>query len=105
MKKIDAVGIKPGDDVVMFIGSNDWWGKPDIKPLLVKLKGTSCVIAGPPLIRGKVGAADVLKRDVEADGTCRYLDSRVLNLKQADGVHTSESARWLRAALQLLSRP
>jgi len=100
--KIDSVSIKPGDDVVMFIGSNDWAGKPNIGPLLAKLKGISCVIVGPPLIRGKNGAAEVLKRDVEADGTCRYLDSRTLKLTQPDGVHTPEGKRWLTAALKLL---
>jgi hypothetical protein len=102
VKKIDTVGIVTGDKVIVFIGSNDWGGKPSIKPLLMKLVGTSCVVAGPPLIRGKNGAADVLKRDVEADGTCRYLDSRTLNLSQPDGVHTGESKRWLAMALRLL---
>jgi len=102
---IDDVELKPADSVLVFLGSNDWGNKPDIKPLLVKLKGTNCVIVGPPLIRGKVGAADILKHDVEDDDTCRYFDSRTLNLEQVDGVHTNEPVRWLRAALRLLSRP
>lgn len=100
--KIDSVGIRPGDDVLVFLGSNDWWGKPNARLLLAKLKGTRCVFVGPPLIRGKAGAADTLKTQVEDDRTCRYLDSRQLHLVQPDGVHTSESIRWLRAGVAKL---
>ncbi len=103
VQRIDTAGIKPGDDVLVFLGSNDWGGHPDAKPLLAKLRGTRCVFVGPPLIRGKAGAADVLKAQVEADGTCAYLDSRELHLQQPDGVHTSEPARWLRAGVARLT--
>ncbi len=104
VKKIDSVGIKPGDDVLIFLGTNDWWGKPDAKPLLAKLKGTNCVWVGPTLVRGKDGAAETLKKQFSKDETCRYLDSRKLNLKLIDGIHTSESSRWLNAALKLLTQ-
>lgn len=103
--KIDEAGIKPGDEVIVFLGSNDWYRKPDPKPILTKLKGTKCVWVGPPSMpRHRGPAADHLKKEVEADGTCRYLDSRELSLRLPDGVHTSEPGRWLRAALALLKK-
>lgn len=101
--KIDEAGIVPGDSVVIFLGSNDWYRKPDPKPILAKLKGTKCVWVGPPnMPKHKGPAADHLKKEVEADGTCVFLDSRDLNLKLPDGVHTSEPGRWLREALKRL---
>lgn len=99
--KIDEVGLKKGDFVVVYLGSNDWETSVNAKPLLLKLKDTHCVFVGPPLIRNKNGVADIIKKQVELDGTCRYLDSRKLNLKQPDGVHTSEPIRWLLAAIKL----
>lgn len=98
--------LKPGDSVAIYLGSNDW-GKPDPGPLLahVKASGASCVWVGPPLIRGNDnGVANHLKRTIEADGTCKFLDSRPLNIRQEDGVHPgpNEHKRWLRAALSKL---
>lgn len=99
---VEDAKVKPGDEVIVFLGSNDW-GEVDARPILKALKGTRCVWVGPPLIRGKDnGVADRLKRQVEEDGTCRFLDSRPLKLAQPDGVHTSEPGRWLKAALSLL---
>jgi hypothetical protein len=97
----DKISVKHGDHVIIFLGSNDN-ENVDAKPLLASLKNTRCVFVGPPLIRNNVGAADTLKQQVESDGTCRYLDSRFLHLKQIDGVHTNELTRWLNAALRLL---
>lgn len=95
------------DAVVIYLGSNDW-GKPDPKPILTKIAASKakCVWVGPPLIRGNDnGVASHLKRIVEADGTCKFLDSRTLNLRLDDGVHpgTREHARWLSAALSKLN--
>jgi hypothetical protein len=101
---VDDAHIQPGDSVIVYLGSNDW-GKPDAKPILAKLKGTNCVWVGPPLIRGKDnGVADHLKREVVTDGTCKFLDSRTLDLKLPDGVHTSEPSRWLRIALKMFEQ-
>jgi hypothetical protein len=105
---LDEAGLKAGDSVLVYLGSNDWGGNPDPKPVLAKIKasGAKCVWVGPPLIRGKDGAASKLKADVEKDGACAYLDSRSLNLRQADGVHPASSAehtRWLRAGVAKLS--
>lgn len=101
--KIDEAGITSGDRVVVFLGSNDWYRKPDPKPILAKLKGTKCVWVGPPdMPKHRGPAADHLKKEVEADGTCAYLDSRTFNLKLPDGVHTSEPGRWLSEAIKLL---
>lgn len=97
----DKISVKNGDDVIIFLGSNDN-ANVNAKPLLAKLKNTNCVFVGPPLIRNNNGAADTLKQQVQLDGTCRYLDSRNLHLKQIDGVHTNELSRWLNAALRLL---
>lgn len=98
----ERVLAQPGDAVLVFLGSND--SLPvDVRPLLARLKGTRCVWVGPPLIRGRdSGVADSIRRQVQADGTCRFLDSRPLRLAQPDGVHTSEPARWLSAALRAL---
>jgi len=103
--KIDTANLKPGDSVLVYLGSNDWAGSVDPGPLLTKIKlsGAKCVWMGPPLIRGKAGAAPGLKAEVTADGTCAYLDSRELHLQQPDGVHTSEAARWLRAGVARLT--
>lgn len=101
--KIDEADVKPGDTVIVFLGSNDWYRKPDPKPILVKLKGTKCVWVGPPdMPKHRGPAADHLKKEVEADGTCKFLDSRTLRLKLPDGVHTSEPGRWLSEALKRL---
>lgn len=106
-KRIDDAGLKEGDAVLVYLGSNDWAGSADPAPVLAKIKasGAACVWVGPPLIRGKDGAAPRLKAKVEADGTCVYLDSRELHLQLPDGVHTSEPARWLRAGVAKLSQP
>jgi lysophospholipase L1-like esterase len=98
----------PGDAVVIYLGSNDW-GKPDPGIVLAKVRAakTKCVWVGPPLIRGKDnGVADHLKKTVEADGTCKFLDSRQLKLYQEDGVHPghSEHVRWLAAAMAKLTQ-
>ncbi len=101
--KIDEADIKPGDTVIVFLGSNDWYRKPDPKPILTKLKDTKCVWVGPPDMPKHQGpAADHLKKEVEADGTCVFLDSRSLKLRLPDGVHTSEPGRWLKEALKRL---
>lgn len=105
--RIDDAGLRQGDAVLIYLGSNDWGGPPDPKPLLAKVKasGAKCVWVGPPLIRGKDGAAPYLKREVSAEGTCEYLDSRELQLRLGDGVHPatlSEHVRWLRAGLAKL---
>jgi lysophospholipase L1-like esterase len=102
--KIDEANIKSGDIVIVFLGSNDWYRKPDPKPILTKLKGTSCVWVGPPdmpKLRGP--AADHLKKEIETDGMCKFLDSRNLKLQLPDGVHTSEPGKWLFEALKLLT--
>lgn len=104
---IDEAGIMPGDSVLVYLGSNDWGTVSEPAALLAKLKASraSCVWVGPPLIRGKHGAAPKLKRDVTAEGTCSYLDSRDLNLILGDGVHpatAAEHVRWLLAGIQLL---
>jgi len=103
---IAEAGLKPGDTVIIYLGSNDW-ARPDPKPILAKIRasGAKCVWNGPPLIRGKDnGVASHLKRAIEADGTCRFLDSRELHLVQGDGVHPgpSEHRRWLTASLSRL---
>lgn len=103
----DEVAPIPGDAVVIYLGSNDW-AKPDPTPILKKVAAAKakCVWVGPPIIRGKDnGVADHLKSAVEADGTCKFLDSRKLNLRQEDGVHPgpSEHVRWLTAALSKLT--
>ncbi len=103
---IDDAGLKPGDSVLIYLGSNDWGGSPDASVVLAKVKasGAKCVWVGPPLIRGKDGAAPRLMEKVRSDKTCAYLDSRELHLQQPDGVHTSEPARWLRAGVAKLSQ-
>lgn len=103
-ERIDDVDLKPNDSILIFLGSNDWGGSPDVKPLLekVKISGAKCVWVGPPLIRGKDGAAPRLKEKITLDKTCVYLDSRELHLQQPDGVHTSEPVRWLRAGVAKL---
>lgn len=102
-KKIQNIDIRPQDEVIIFLGSNDWYSSPNTFPITQKLNFTNCVFVGPPLIRGKIGSADIIKSQILNDKTCKYLDSRELNLIQVDGVHTKESKRWLDAALNLLS--
>lgn len=102
-KKIQNIDIRPQDEVIIFLGSNDWYSSPNTFPITQKLNSTNCVFVGPPLIRGKNGSADIIKYQITSDKTCKYLDSRDLNLIQVDGVHTKESKRWLDAALSLLA--
>jgi hypothetical protein len=101
-KKIQNIDIGPQDEVIIFLGSNDWYSSPNTLPITQKLNSTKCVFVGPPMIRNKNGSADVIKSQISQDGTCKYLDSRELNLIQVDGVHTKESKRWLDVALSLL---
>ena len=103
---IADVGLRPGDSVLVYLGSNDWGAVSDPTEVLAKIKasGAKCVWVGPPQIRGKDGAAPRLKEKVTADGTCAYLDSRELRLQQPDGVHTSEPGRWLRSGVAKLSQ-
>lgn len=105
-ERVKELSFSKGDAVVIYLGSNDW-GRPDPKPILTKIapSGATCVWVGPPLIRGNDnGVASHLKKVIEEDGTCAFLDSRTLNLQQGDGVHPGpqEHARWLRAALSKL---
>jgi lysophospholipase L1-like esterase len=104
---IGEAQLKPNDAVVIYLGSNDW-GKPDPTAILTAIKAShaSCVWVGPPLIRGNDnGVADHLKKMIEADGTCKFLDSRPLHIRQEDGVHPGpeEHKRWLRAALSKMT--
>lgn len=106
---VDEAGLKPGDSVLVYLGSNNWGDPPDPKPLLAKIKasGAQCVWVGPPLIYGKDGAAPYLKKAVTDDGTCVYLDSRELKLILGDKVHPAtlaEHMRWLRAGVQRLPK-
>jgi hypothetical protein len=105
---IEDVVMNHGDTVVIYLGSNDW-GKPDPSIILSKIAraNAKCVWVGPPLIRGKDnGIASHLKRVIETDGTCSFLDSRDLKLKLGDGVHPGpqEHKRWLSAAIAKLHR-
>lgn len=106
---VDAAGLKPGDSVLIYLGSNNWGDLPDPRPLLAKVKASEaqCVWVGPPLVYGKDGAAPHLKKAVTDDGTCVYLDSRDLKLRLGDRVHPAtlaEHMRWLRASIQKLSK-
>lgn len=103
--RIDSIPLSKGDNVIVFLGSNDWYATPNVVPLLTKLrtKQVHCVFVGPPLIRGQDGSAQYLKSSVEKDGTCKYLDSRTLHLRQPDGVHTSEYKKWLNSAVDALN--
>lgn len=88
------------DVVLVYLGSNDF-GRPDPTRLLSWLRstGAKCVFVGPPKIRGvDNGVADKLKMAVESEGTCKYFDTRKLQLRLPDGVHPDniEHGRWFR---------
>lgn len=103
MNRVNNFHFAKDDVVVIYLGSNDT-GKPNPKPILTKIAQAKakCIWVGPPLIRGKDnGVANHLKKIIEDDGTCKFLDSRTINLRQVDGVHPNvdEHKRWLRLAL------
>ena len=105
--RVKELNFAQDDTVVIYLGSNDW-GHPDPKPILTKIAAAKakCVWVGPPLIRGNDnGVASHLKKTIETDGTCVFLDSRALNLRLEDGVHPGarEHMRWLSAALAKLT--
>ncbi len=103
VNRINSIDLSASDAIIVYLGSNDW-GHPDPNPILKKiaLSKAKCIWVGPPLIRGKDnGVAEHLKRVIEADKTCIFLDSRTLHLRLEDGVHpgSKEHIRWLRTSL------
>lgn len=106
-ERVKELNLSDNDAVVIYLGSNDW-GQPDPKPILAKIAASKakCVWIGPPLIRGNDnGVANHLMKTIKADGTCKFLDSRTLNLRLEDGVHpgSQEHMRWLKTALSNLN--
>lgn len=104
---VPTLGIGRGDTVIIFLGSNDYDGKPDPTPIVrtIEAAGASYLWVGPPAIRGKDGAAPAHLQSVLGD---KYFDSRTLNLQLRDGIHptSSEFARWKAAVLsEIASRP
>jgi hypothetical protein len=102
---VPSLGLKQGDVVLVFLGSNDYNAKPDPTPLVnaIKATGASYLWVGPPAIRGQVGVAPAY---LASKLGAAYFDSRTLSLKLADGIHPtpSEFARWMTAVLAIVQK-
>jgi hypothetical protein len=99
---VPSLGLKPGDVVLVFLGSNDYDAKPDPAPITkaITAAGASYVWIGPPAIRGRSGAAPAFLAGKLGSA---YFDSRTLDLTLADGIHPtpSEFTRWMTTAMTL----
>jgi lysophospholipase L1-like esterase len=101
--KLEALAISPGDTLVVFLGSNDYDGRPDpsVIQAFAKRRGTSLLWVGPPAIRGKIGTAPAfLAAALGGD----YLDSRGLQIPLVDGIHPSPEGykSWRTSVLNAL---
>jgi len=100
---VPTLGLLPGDVVLVFLGSNDYFSKPDPRGIVqaIGAAGASFLWVGPPAIRGGAGVAPDYLASVLGRA---YFDSRSLHLTLADGIHPtkSEFARWMGAILRVL---
>ena len=103
---VENVPVRPGDRVLVFLGSNEMDGLPDPTKIVESLRRrgvTRITWVGPPLIRGKGGQAIGRLQSICARLNVPYFDSRTIELKQDKaGVHPmnqAEADRWLAAAL------
>lgn len=94
------------DEVIVFLGSNDYGNRPDPTKVVARIKEAGvkkCVWTGPPLIRGQRSVTnDHLKRTV---APCAYLDAQEIGvpLDPNDKVHPTPTGAvlWLSKAWAL----
>lgn len=100
---VPSLGLKQGDVVLVFLGSNDYNARPDPTAITkaIGAAGASYLWVGPPAIRGQTGAAPAYLAGKL--GTA-YFDSRTLDLTLADGIHPtpSEFTRWMAAIMAIV---